>query len=156
MTAEPPEVHRCPSCGAVVRFGDPWCTLCYTDLRPPAPPPDPEPEPEQQPGLPTAPAYPPLAGPDPLTAPLEVVPGAVSGPTWPCTRCGAINPMARDTCAACGLSFLSGVRELDPPLLELPVVGDIAKLNRGMRLALAAGVVMVVVMLTLLLGLLFG
>ena len=31
---------RCPQCGALVRAGADWCTLCYADLRP-----APEPEP---------------------------------------------------------------------------------------------------------------
>lgn len=64
--------------------------------------------------------------------------------------------MDRDTCAGCGLPFLSGLREQEAPLLELPVVGDITRLGRGQRFALAGGVVLAFVVLTLLLGLLFG
>ncbi|MFN2626553.1 MAG: hypothetical protein ABR520_10785, partial [Mycobacteriales bacterium] len=26
---------RCPRCGAAVKTGAEWCTLCYADLRPP-------------------------------------------------------------------------------------------------------------------------
>lgn len=44
MTATPSLDVRCPQCGALVRAGADWCTLCYADLRP-APDPAPEPEP---------------------------------------------------------------------------------------------------------------
>jgi hypothetical protein len=157
MTTDVPATDRCPKCGAAVRFGDPWCTLCYTDLRPPAPPtPEPAPEP-----LPTADpvAYSPPAevrGPDPLTAPLEAVTSPVTGANWPCAVCGTVNPMASDTCSACGRHFLAGVREDAAPLLELPVVGDITKLSRAQRFAVAFGVVFLFLLLTFLLGLIFG
>jgi hypothetical protein len=32
---------RCPTCGAHARLDAEWCTLCYADLRPPAPEPEP-------------------------------------------------------------------------------------------------------------------
>jgi hypothetical protein len=64
--------------------------------------------------------------------------------------------MARDTCSACGRHFLAGLRENEAPLLELPVVGDITKLSRGHRFAIAFGVVLVFVVLTALVGLIFG
>jgi hypothetical protein len=140
MTAPGPD--RCPRCGAAVKPGDPWCTLCYADLRPPAAPVDPPA------AVAAAPTY------DPLSDPLPAAP--VAGPTWPCSACGTVNPIERDTCAGCGLPFLSGLREQEAPLLELPVVGDITRLGRGQRFALAGGVVLVFVLLTLVLGLLFG
>ena len=165
MTADLSGLDRCPSCGAAVKHGDPWCTLCYADLRPPAPPPPPH-SPPPPPAARPVPVAPPA---DPLTDPIapspsyrpSVVAGpdpldAGSGPTWPCAACGAVNRMERDTCAGCGLPFLSGLREQEAPLLELPVVGDLTKLGRGQRFALAGGVVLVFVVLTLLLGLLFG
>ena len=153
MTADFPAMDRCPKCGAAVRFGDPWCTLCFADLRPPAPA-RPEPEPVADP-----PAYSPVPAvraPDPLTAPLESVATPVTGPSWPCAACGTVNPMAADVCSACGRHFLAGLREDQPPLLELPYVGDITQLSRGHRFAIAFGVVFVVLVLTLLLGLIFG
>jgi hypothetical protein len=134
MTADAPGVGRCPNCGATVRYGDPWCTLCYTDLRPPA---------AQAPVV--------ITSPDPLTAPLEALPAAVTGPSWPCAACGTVNPMALDTCTACGMPFLSGAHA-DEPLLDLPVVGDITKLSRGQRFALAGAVVLAIALLTILLG----
>jgi hypothetical protein len=160
MTADFPATDRCPKCGAAVRFGDPWCTLCYADLRPPAPE-VPEPEPEPTPG-PDAIAAPPAynapvgAGHDPLTAPLEAVAAPINGPSWPCTACGTVNPMAHDTCSACGRHFLAGVREDHAPSLELPVVGDLTKMSRAQRFVLAGVVVLVVLVLTVLLGLIFG
>ena len=169
MTAEFPATDRCPKCGAAVRFGDPWCTLCYADLRPPAPPAPPAPPtppaapptapPVTDPkGVADAPAYSPPAsvrGPDPLTAPLEAVISPSAGPSWPCPACGTVNPMVDDTCSSCGRHFLAGLRD-EAPLLELPVVGDITKLGRGQRFALAGGVVVAFVLLTLLVGVLFG
>jgi hypothetical protein len=91
-----------------------------------------------------------MASPDPLTAPLA----AVEGPTWPCGACGTVNPMARDTCLACGTHFLAGLRQAGP-LLELPVVGDITRLPRAHRFALAFGVVIAFVALTFLIGVIF-
>jgi hypothetical protein len=161
MTADLPVADRCPKCGAAVRVGDPWCTLCYADLRPPAPAP-PEPV-APDPVLPTplmpepGPVLEVPSGPDPLTAPLENVGASrVAGPSWPCSACGTVNPMASDVCSACGRHFLAGVRENEQPLLELPVVGDITRLNRGHRLAIGFGVVLAVVLLTMLLGFVFG
>jgi hypothetical protein len=92
-----------------------------------------------------------MASPDPLTAPLA----AVEGPSWPCGACGTANAMAQDTCLACGMHFLAGLRQAEP-LLELPVVGDITRLSRAHLLALAFGVVVAFVALTFLLGVVFG
>jgi hypothetical protein len=155
--AELPGHDRCPQCGAAVRPGAPFCTLCHADLRPPKPEPEPEPEPLDV-DPPAAVAYTPavVSGPDPLTGPLDAVTGEQTGPTWPCTACGTHNRIERETCSACGLPFLSGLREQDSPLLELPVVGDITQLPRGLRFAIAGGVVLAVLALTLLLGVLFG
>lgn len=120
--------ERCPSCAAVVRAGDPWCTLCWTDLRPaPAVPP---PAPAAEAPLVAVPAvavaapvtYAPLV--DPLSAPLAVVLGQapVATPpvapeattaTWPCVQCGAANPIDLDTCAACTTPFGGRIRRLD-------------------------------------------
>lgn len=155
MTAELPGLDRCPKCSAAVKPGDPWCTLCYADLRPPAPPPPPVPPPvAADPLVDPLPTLIPsvVRGPDPLTAPLA----ALDGPTWPCATCGTTNAIDRDTCAGCGSPFLSALRDSEGPLLELPVVGDITRLGRGQRFALAGGVVLVFLLLTLLIGLVFG
>ncbi|MCU1589219.1 MAG: hypothetical protein JWP11_475, partial [Frankiales bacterium] len=92
----------------------------------------------------------------PLTAPLERVTAEIQGPTWPCSTCGTTNAMERDTCADCGAPFLSVLREEHGPLIELPVFGDLMKLGRGQRFAIAFGVVFIIVVLTALLGLVFG
>ena len=140
---------RCPHCRASVRPGAPWCTLCHADLRPPPEPVASAPEP---PVVRAAPV-------DPLTAPaatlgLPVRPG--SEPTWPCSGCGAGNPIAANTCAACGTGFLAGLRESEGPLLELPGVGDLTRMSRGQRLGIAFGVVLAFIALTALLSLVFG
>lgn len=143
---------RCPKCGAALRPDAPWCTLCYADLRPP-------PVTEVTDVTAAAPLEP-----DPLSAPLRVVapevgapaPVVAAGPGWPCSACGATNAVERDTCAGCGLPFLSALREGQPPLLELPLVGDITRLSRAQRFGLAGGVVLAFVLLTLVVGLLLG
>lgn len=169
----PPELSACPACGAALRPGSPWCTLCYTDLRPP----------EQRPVQPAAPAEePPAPAPqarvgDPLTQPLiDFLPTAaipapapvpvaeqpavvppVPGvePTWPCTSCGAPNPLSSNACATCGAAFLSDVAQEGRPGLVLPLVGDLTRISRGQRLLVALGFVvllsLVVAVLTLLL-----
>lgn len=75
---------------------------------------------------------------------------------WPCSGCGAVNAVELDACAACGLGFLSGLRKTEPPLLVLPVVGDLARLSRAQRLGVAGAVILLVVLLTALAGLLPG
>ncbi len=80
----------------------------------------------------------------------------IDGATWPCTTCGAANGLDRDSCAACGAGFLSALKATEEPLLVLPVVGDLGALSRAQRLGLAAGVVVAVLLLVLLVGLLLG
>jgi hypothetical protein len=148
---------RCPHCRAAVRPGAPWCTLCHADLRPPPPAPEPV--------LP-APAAVAAPGPpfDPLTAPAARLglPAAATaapagpGPSWPCTTCGAPNPIAADACLACGAGFLAGLRETEGPLLELPGVGDLTRMSRGQRVLVAFGVVLAFVAFTALLGFVLG
>lgn len=146
---------RCPSCSALVRADAPWCTQCFFDLRP-APVPEPSPVPPVAARVPVAPSYP-----DPLSAPIE---SAIDGPTtavapakgWPCATCGEINPFAATACLACGAGFLSAVREGEAPLLVLPGIGDLTRMGRGQRLALAGGVVLAFVLLTLVIGLLLS
>ena len=164
---------RCGHCGGSVRVGAPWCTLCLTPTGP-AGGPEPLTAPEQVPPVTTS------AGEiDPLTAPLELVLGATTtartagtavtaaapaaptrprhaaAPTWPCTSCSTENALELTTCVTCGAGFLAAARN-DAPLLALPVVGDITRLGRGQRFALAAGVAFVFLLLTFLVGLLLG
>lgn len=156
---------RCPRCSAALRPGAPWCTLCYADLRPP-PEPVQQLEPVHPPGPLQAAEPVPVPTYDPLTDPL---PGARTGAvdllapapvapsvTWPCTTCAAVNPLDADRCAACGSGFLAALRETEDPLLVLPGVGDITRLDRSQRLLLSAGFVLVILVLTVLLGALLG
>jgi len=138
------QTDRCPQCRGLVRPDAAWCTQCWTDLRP-APAPEPEPLPE-----PVAVHVPPVPVPDGDLA-RAPQPGG-----WPCSGCGASNPVELDACAACGLGFLSGLKKTEPPLLVLPGVGDLTKLSRAQRLGAAGVVVLLVVLLTALVGLLFG
>ncbi len=141
---------RCPHCRASVRPGAPWCTLCHADLRPPPPAPAPP--------AAVAPAAPVLSRIDPLTAPAAALglPPKAGEATWPCTTCGATNPISADACTACGAGFLAGLRESEGPLLELPGVGDLTRLSRAQRMMVAFGVVLAVIALVALLGLLFS
>ncbi len=163
---ETPNATACPSCGAALRPGAPWCTLCYADLRPP---PEPEPAPVvPEPSLPlTAPVGAAFGIPaaDPLTQPLTDFlpvppPGEHAQPvaaTWPCTTCAAANPITADSCAVCGQPFLAAMKVLDKPLLVLPVVGDIGAMSRGGRIGLAMALVaMLLVPLALITLLLTG
>jgi hypothetical protein len=133
---------RCPQCRGLVRPDAAWCTQCWTDLRPVA-----------------------AAGPEPVVAAAPAVgpgaggPGAQRSPQpggWPCSGCGASNAVELDRCAACGLGFLSGLSKSEPPLLVLPVVGDLAVLSRAQRLGVAGVVVLLVVLLTALASLPFA
>jgi RNA polymerase subunit RPABC4/transcription elongation factor Spt4 len=125
---------RCPHCGALLRAGSPWCTLCFTDLRP-------APEPVavtavREPSYAGAPApsadFDPLTF-DPLTAPLSVVEAGGHAPTvdaapaaasedakptgWPCPRCDEIVAFDEAACPKCGTAFLAGATG-QPDLLE--------------------------------------
>jgi ribosomal protein S27AE len=126
---------RCPHCGALVRAASPWCTLCFTDLRP-----APEPVAVREPSYAGAPA-PSLEAPasdvfDPLTAPLSVVeaasqtgmvdPAAAAPATaaqdtkptgWPCTPCGEIVSFDEAACPKCGTVFLAGATG-EPDLID--------------------------------------
>lgn len=150
---------RCPACSASVRPGAPWCTQCYAELRSepaapasPALPAAPSAAPSLSPALPAALA-PTSAAPQPVPA-QRLLPG--DEPAWPCASCSTSNPITLDACATCGAGFLAALKATEEPLLVLPVVGDLAALSRAQRLGLAAGVVVLVVLLTALLGLLLS
>lgn len=110
MAPDPPaDPPRCPACAAAVRPDAPWCTLCWLDLRAPAP------------------------------APVPVDEHAdVPEPTgWPCS-CGSCNPVEDDACAACGAELFTVLRSGSGAVLAVPVLGDVAGLSK-LQLALAAG-----------------
>lgn len=118
---------RCPHCGALLRSGAQWCTLCYADLRP-----KPEPEPvaviAREPGY--AAGATPRTSADPLTdleaaaqalvrqAAPDTAPDPSAAPSgWPCTGCAAVVSFDEDACPACGTRFLDGARG-EPDLLD--------------------------------------
>ena len=129
----------CPACGAALRPGAPWCTLCYADLRPlPAAPPTATLTP-----IPTRiPTLMDLPMPAPAPPPVDEVD---PGPTWPCSRCHSLNAFALPRCAACGADFLAAVRDDDVGLV-LPGLGDLTTMSRGRRMAIAFGAVAALVL----------
>ena len=150
---ETPSTTACPSCGAALRPGAPWCTLCYTDLRPKPDPVAPSPAPPVTPPLTASYGLP--AG-DPLTQPLvDFLPAAadpapraavpvVTGSSWPCTVCESVNDLQQSLCSACGQPFLAGIKVGDKPVLVLPLLGDLGAMGRGQRAGVALGVVALV------------
>ena len=97
---------------------------------------------------PAAPAY------DPLTSPLPPAPSVsvtspdvldspvvkqadvrLAEPTWPCSACGTAVALDSDRCPVCGGGFLGGPEAAVS--LELPVVGDVARLSTGQKWAFA-------------------
>lgn len=85
------EDRRCPNCGALVSEDAEWCGQCFASLREP----DPEPEPVPVEQTRTA-------------TPAEATPEKPA--FWPCTVCGAQNPIALDVCATCGTPFATLMR----------------------------------------------
>jgi hypothetical protein len=169
---------RCPACGAATPETVPWCSLCFADLRPV--PAAAVPAPRALPPEDILPAQSGARGdaaPDPLTAPIsmlldpvaqvptaspapepaaeigEPLPGVVdpqlAEASWPCSRCGARVALSLDACDECGAGFLTGA--IPPTTMSLPIVGDVAKLSKVQRFALAAGlaVTLIVVFLAL-------
>ena len=146
---------RCPACGAAVTAGAPWCTLCYADLRvPETVPPTPRPGYDaplvQQ--LPPAHELPPHPI---LDAPVSQAPPVARTPlaAWPCLGCGAQVPLADNSCPHCGRPFLPA-EEL--PSLALPVVGDVAQLDRAHKVVFVVGGATVVTALLVLFAFIAG
>ena len=141
---------RCHACGAAVTPGAPWCTLCYADLREPAVAP--------------AVAEPAALPPDPiLDAPLAPVaaPAAAAGGVavataprgWPCMACGAVMSLDEDACTQCGRPFLPSEAT---PSLNLPVVGNVGRLDKTQRVVLMVVGVVLVTLACVVLAFLFG
>lgn len=87
--------RRCPNCDALVSDDADWCGQCFTDLRQPPPPPAP----------PVGAEEPALVSRDPETA---VRPQG--DPFWPCSVCGAHNPIVLEVCETCGTPFSAVMR----------------------------------------------
>ena len=155
----------CPTCGARLRPGAPWCTQCFTAGERPA---DRTPA-DERPAGPTPGEGASAVGPghEPVRASvLTAAPGDVHGAgpaggvpdasaTWPCTLCGGGTPLSEPVCGDCGAPFLAAVRA-SAPLLVLPLVGDPAALSWVGRTALALVLLLTVLGVSGLLGLLVG
>ena len=137
---------RCPQCVALVRPGQPWCTLCHADLRP-APEPVAE---EPQAALPVALTSAALTSgvargvADPLTDPLVVGSDAAGGKH----ARQASGALAREPSTAEGPPRTGpSDREIEAMLAQLaaqsdPPLGGLGQRfeSRGAKVALAAGV----------------
>ena len=87
--------RRCPNCDALVSEEADWCGQCFADLRR-SPPPPPTPPVGAEDAL--------VSG-DPETA---VRPQG--DPFWPCSVCGAHNPIVLEVCETCGTPFSAVMR----------------------------------------------
>lgn len=172
---------RCPRCGAVVKPGADWCTLCYADLRPP-PAPVVRPSPAVAPrpaGAQTGAALAlselvdgdvPLsvrlgvgdsvrlgAG-DTALAPADAV-DARPRPFWPCPSCGTQNDIDANACTECGAGFLVGA-VASATYEKVPGADRLRTASKGTRYGLAfAGMIVVTgvfFLLLVLLGSLLG
>jgi hypothetical protein len=135
--------ERCSSCGAAVYEGAEWCGLCFASLKPggsegrgagrdqrsdqrsghrPSPPTDPVAEggttAAQEPAQSSVTALGvPEAEASATEAPAIEAPAAEA--VWPCSVCGARNPIELDACATCGTSLRSLFDEQrDRPRIE--------------------------------------
>jgi hypothetical protein len=138
---------RCPACGASVLDGAPWCTLCYADLRVPAPASVPATAPPSASS--SSPGGVDLLAPT-TEASVSSAAGALGRPvSWPCGACGAPVALEHDTCPQCLTPFLAGA---DPAAaMDLPLVGAFRPLTatKTSRLWLMiGGTVVVSVVLT--------
>jgi ribosomal protein L40E len=90
--------RRCPNCGALVSADADWCGQCFFDLRPPPVPPPPPQSPAEIAGAPAA-------------SPAATATAADrSDAFWPCSVCGARNPIALEICETCGTPFAAVMR----------------------------------------------
>lgn len=130
---------HCPSCHASVASDAPWCQLCHLDLRPPA----------------EVVAVAVDSAVDSAEVPRAMLldPGAHSRGRharvvgWPCAQCDAENDLESTTCATCGSGFLAGLQADDPTALRLPLIGDVSKLGRSSRVAIAVGAAVLLALL---------
>lgn len=160
---------RCPACGAGVRPGAPWCTLCLAVLEDPKPA-GPRPGPLRlEPGGPDArrsgaarhrrpPGGSPAAG-SPAAGiallndedarwpgshvPLPLPNGVTPTPTWPCSGCAEQVSLEAPVCPRCGTAFLAPVRSAPLAAGRPRLLRDLLGMSRGARVALAAGAAVV-------------
>jgi ribosomal protein L40E len=91
---------RCPTCGAIVSADADWCWRCFSSLRT-----------ELEPAASEPPA-------EPRTPPARAA-APTRDPFWPCSVCGAENPIDLDVCAVCGTPFAQVMRtDVDRPTID--------------------------------------
>jgi ribosomal protein L40E len=94
------EERRCPTCGALVSEDAEWCGQCFTSLR--------------EPPLVPEPTAPEPAAPFAATATSgDGEPTQRQAAFWPCSVCGAHNPIAFEVCETCGTPFAAVMRGVD-------------------------------------------
>lgn len=138
---------RCPQCGALLRTGAQWCTLCYADLRP-------KPEPEPVAVSTREPSYAAGAAPSALEVAAQALARQGEAGTdadtaeppvgWPCT-CGETVSFDEDTCPTCGRRFLDGARGA-PDLLDRIGTGGLPV--RTQTLIIAGGAAAIIAIVT--------
>ena len=157
-----PERAACPSCGAATKPGDPWCTLCFADLRPQVVPPPPRPVAPEPRSAPVAARSGPAL--NPITAlstgVVSTQPLAADAATPPeirsmtCPTCGDAMPITADACPSCGESPFVHLRDTTKMSLKLPLLGDLMRFDRGMRYTVALAVALLVA--SILVGIIYG
>lgn len=92
--------QRCGSCGALVSAEAEWCGQCFASLREPDPPPP----------MPLMPSLDAPVGDAPAQSALSDLDAPTQEPFWPCTVCGAHNPIFLEMCETCGTAFAAVMR----------------------------------------------
>ncbi len=169
-------VDRCPGCASAVRPGSPWCTLCFTDLRPASQAPELAVSELSELAMSGAqPAAQLLDGHDrggdvssfdfsaaTLAAdsasddsPDNSVAGS-SAASWPCMRCGERVAIDLSACSACGAGFMdAGPRPATSGLGRLGS-GPIDKKTQFMIMVGGAGLLCAVILILMVIfGVLF-
>lgn len=147
---------RCPACAAAVRPGDPWCTLCYADLRPRAPEPlvaaggvSERHDELSAPLVPEGPVAAPLpVAPEPAVDPSDPLGLRPPLPRWTCPSCAATPTFDELVCPTCGHALLSD----GEPALPSLITGDGKNARLTIMLGGAAGLTVVLLLLFWLVG----
>jgi hypothetical protein len=155
---------RCPHCGALLRSGAQWCTLCYADLRPKT-------EPEPVAVTTREPSYAGAAAPgapvDRLITPLSALEeaalaiarqadgnaapeadGSIAPVGWPCTGCHGMVSFGEDVCPTCGTRFLDGARG-EPDLLDRIGPGGLPLSTQSLIIAGGAAAMLAIIVATM-------
>jgi ribosomal protein L40E len=99
------EERRCPTCGALVSEDAEWCGQCFTSLREPSAPPEP--------AVPEPPAFEPAVPAAATATAGEAQSTPRQAAFWPCSVCGAHNPIAFEVCETCGTPFAAVMRGVE-------------------------------------------